>query len=189
MTNPRDARLEALIARLTGLWEYKCVATSPTLYEENQRARGGRMVIRVRRTWVGVVADIEGERLWVSTEEDKEERRTGLPTGVSWGADGGVVILNGRLWFKYAGRDLTKGWTADTFEIDKNTLHLGEGQFVHLREDGGLVSGTVTLRKMDNPLDLKWAPDEVFSGEELVAMARAEPDWAANPVVAIGESS
>jgi hypothetical protein len=111
---------------------------------------------------VGVVVDIEGHRDWVETRaSDGTAVRSAAQPPVSWHAVGGVTMESGQLWFKYAARDLGSGWTTDRFVLSGDTLELSDGRFEHLRADGRLVSGTVRLRHMANPLDLQFAPDEV----------------------------
>lgn len=169
MTDRTD-RLEAIRRWLDGPWEYQCVADPDTLYENDETVRGGFMLMHASAVWTGIAVEIEGQRHYVAKTVNGGELRTTLRPSVPWRADGGVTILEGKLWFRYAARDFGRGWTTDSFQISEDEFHLSPGRFEHVRADGLVVSGTVRLRKMNDLRDFRWAPADVRSSVTVVKL-------------------
>ena len=166
--------LEAIREGLDGLWEYSCRVTSKTPFENDEKGRGGRMLIMVSLPPTGLTVKIDAERLWArEDEQDTRENRTPLPNSLPWIADGTVVYTESKLRFEYFATDVSgAGVTKDTIHlIPKEGLYVGLGEFSHQREDGKVTSGVDQLRKMNEANDFEWAPHGINPGGTLVRLS------------------
>lgn len=154
---------ERLRILLDGYWEYQCDATIETLFENDETSRGGRMHIHTEREGGVVAVSADATRLWAIRNEGGRAQRPELRPA-KWSDTGRVMITADRVWFHYAAPDVkAQGKIECGWVVYKDRFYLTSGRFEHLREDSKLVVGTVRFRKMKDPLDLEWAPEEIRS--------------------------
>ncbi len=148
---------EELAEQLTGDWEYACEATSAEKFSEQELGRGGVMRVDAVAYEIGVDASITATRLWFKDLDGGVHK---LDTPVEWKSEGGLSISKDSIAFRYTING-ELGMTTDEYEVRDRSFSLLHGTFVHVRSDGGRIRGNISIRKMQNPTDLLWAPDGV----------------------------
>ena len=149
------------IQRLNGDWEYKSEVQQGE-YPDQKPIRGGRMHISSRKGVIGLSFDISGQQEWrgLPGEDETRDRYEILPNEIPWSADGGFAYGGGQLNMMYTSSDREVGWRTESFPIpsgEKLPLE-NEGTFEDISEEGRLMTGKVSIRKMKHPEDYHWGP-------------------------------
>lgn len=142
------------IQRLNGDWEYKS-EVQQGMSPDQKTIRGGRMHIDAHEGVMGLNFNVSGQQEWRAIPGDD-----GTRDEITWSADGGFTYADDQLNMMYSSNDREIGWRTEHFPIPfgENVPLENEGTFEDISEEGVLMTGKVSIRKMTHPGDYRWGP-------------------------------